>query len=77
MEEVRYSPEERIITVTNYSFDSLKMGQYDDCALYIITKGDIEIVFEGVNNIGERVKKNTLANLQSGELFGELAFFTG
>lgn len=50
MEEQSYSPEEKIITV----------NQLDDCALYIITKGEVELIFSGKNQIGGMLKRNTI-----------------
>ncbi|CAK91401.1 unnamed protein product (macronuclear) [Paramecium tetraurelia] len=67
MEEQSFSPEERIITI----------NQIDDSCLYIITKGEIELIFEGMNNLNERVKRNSLKYLSQGDFFGELSFFTG
>ncbi|CAD8213472.1 unnamed protein product [Paramecium octaurelia] len=66
MEEQAYSPEERIITI----------NELDDCSLYIITKGEVELIFEG-NQIKEKVKRNTFQNYHQFDCFGELAFFTG
>ncbi|CAD8065068.1 unnamed protein product [Paramecium sonneborni] len=67
MEEQSFSPEERIITI----------NQIDDGCLYIITKGEIELIFEGMNSLNDRVKKNSLKFLTTGDFFGELSFFTG
>ncbi|CAD8045151.1 unnamed protein product [Paramecium primaurelia] len=67
MEEQSFSPEERIITI----------NQIDDGCLYVITKGEIELIFEGMNNLNERVKRNSLKYLSQGDFFGELSFFTG
>lgn len=44
LEEVSYSPEEHILTI----------GQVDDGSLYIISKGEVEILFEGQEESGER-----------------------
>jgi potassium voltage-gated channel Eag-related subfamily H protein 7 len=35
------------------------MGEKDDCALYIITKGEVELIYEGLK-LNEKVKKNIL-----------------
>ncbi|CAD8136310.1 unnamed protein product [Paramecium pentaurelia] len=67
MEEQSFSPEERIITI----------NQSDDSSLYIITKGEVEIIFEGLNNLNEKTKRNSLKFLTQGDYFGELGFFTG
>ncbi|CAD8051279.1 unnamed protein product [Paramecium primaurelia] len=67
MEEQSFSPEERIITI----------NQIDDGCLYVITKGEIELIFEGMNNLNERYKRNSLKYLSQGDFFGELSFFTG
>ncbi|CAK68206.1 unnamed protein product (macronuclear) [Paramecium tetraurelia] len=66
MEEQAYSPEERIITI----------NELDDCSLYVITKGEVELIFEA-NQVKERVKRNTFQNYNQFDCFGELAFFTG
>ncbi|CAD8066035.1 unnamed protein product [Paramecium sonneborni] len=67
MEEQSFSPEERIIT----------LNQLDDSSLYIITKGEVEIIFEGFNNLNERIQRNSLKFLYQGDYFGEFSFFTG
>ncbi|CAD8072041.1 unnamed protein product [Paramecium sonneborni] len=67
MEEQSFSPEERIITI----------NQIDDGCLYIITKGEIELIFESMNILNDRVKRNSLKYLSKGDFFGELSFFTG
>ncbi|CAD8174031.1 unnamed protein product [Paramecium octaurelia] len=67
MEEQSFSPEERIIT----------LNQLDDSSLYIITKGEVEIIFEGFNSLNERVQRNSLKCLYQGDYFGEFSFFTG
>ncbi|CAK56044.1 unnamed protein product (macronuclear) [Paramecium tetraurelia] len=67
MEEQSFSPEERIITI----------NQTDDSSLYIITKGEVEIIFEGLNSLNEKTKRNSLKFLSQGDYFGELGFFTG
>ncbi|CAD8111261.1 unnamed protein product [Paramecium primaurelia] len=66
MEEQAYSPEERIITI----------NELDDCSLYIITKGEVELIFEG-NQIKEKIKRNTFQNYHQFDYFGELELFTG
>ena len=48
----------------------------DDCSLYIITKGDVELIFEG-KNIKEKTKRNSFKNYTRYDSFGELSFFTG
>ncbi|CAD8187950.1 unnamed protein product [Paramecium octaurelia] len=67
MEEISFSPEERIITC----------NQIDDCSLYIITKGEVELLFSGKNQLGDLIKKNSIKSLSQQECFGEVAFFTG
>ncbi|CAD8096311.1 unnamed protein product [Paramecium primaurelia] len=67
MEEISFSPEERIITC----------NQIDDCSLYIITKGEVELLFSGKNQLGDLIKKNSIKFLSQYECFGEVAFFTG
>ena len=53
------------------------MNDIDDQALYMITKGEVEIMFEGTNKIGEKIKKNVIKTLQRGEYFGFYSFLTG
>jgi len=48
MEEISTTPEERIIT----------MNEIDDSSIYIINKGEVEIVHEGKNKMGEIYKRN-------------------
>ncbi|CAK56672.1 unnamed protein product (macronuclear) [Paramecium tetraurelia] len=67
MEEQSFSPEERIIT----------LNQQDDNSLYIITKGEVEIVFEGTNQNGDVLQRNSLQWLKAGDYFGEISFITG
>ncbi|CAD8106809.1 unnamed protein product [Paramecium sonneborni] len=67
MEEISYSPEERIITC----------NQIDDCSLYIISKGEVELLFSGKNQLGDMIKRNSIKYLCQDECFGEVAFFTG
>ncbi|CAD8116964.1 unnamed protein product [Paramecium sonneborni] len=67
MEELSFSPEERIITC----------NQIDDCSLYIITKGEVELMFSGKNQLGDVIKRNSIRLLKQYECFGEIAFFTG
>jgi potassium voltage-gated channel Eag-related subfamily H protein 7 len=67
MEELRFSPEERI----------LSSMMLDDHSIYMIQKGCVEIIFDGTTFIGERFKKNALKNLAKGDYFGEGSFFTG
>ncbi|CAD8084196.1 unnamed protein product [Paramecium sonneborni] len=67
MEELSFSPEERIITC----------NQIDDCSLYIITKGEVELLFSGKNQLGDIIKRNSIRLLKQYECFGEVAFFTG
>ncbi|CAD8157596.1 unnamed protein product [Paramecium octaurelia] len=66
MEEQSFSPDERIISV----------NELDDCALYIITKGEVELIFEGVE-MKDRVKRNTFKNYSQCDSFGEFSFFSG
>ncbi|CAD8121488.1 unnamed protein product [Paramecium sonneborni] len=66
MEEQSYSPDERIIS----------LNDLDDCALYIITKGDVELIFESME-INEKIKRNSFKNYTQYDSFGELSFFTG
>jgi potassium voltage-gated channel Eag-related subfamily H protein 7 len=35
------------------------MGEKDDSALYIITKGEVELIFEG-EQMNNKIKRNTL-----------------
>ncbi|CAD8120889.1 unnamed protein product [Paramecium sonneborni] len=67
MEEMSFSPEERIITC----------NQIDDCSLYIISKGEVELIFSGKNQQDSLIKKNTIKCLSQNDCFGEVAFFTG
>ncbi|CAD8096313.1 unnamed protein product [Paramecium primaurelia] len=67
MEEQSFSPEERIIT----------LNQQDDNSLYIITKGEVEIIFEGINQNGDVQQRNSLQWLKAGDYFGEISFITG
>ncbi|CAK82664.1 unnamed protein product (macronuclear) [Paramecium tetraurelia] len=66
MEEQSYSPDERIISV----------NELDDSALYIITKGDVELIFEGAE-MKDKVKRNTFKNYTQYDSFGEFSFFSG
>ncbi|CAD8081242.1 unnamed protein product [Paramecium primaurelia] len=67
MEELSFSPDEKIITC----------NQIDDCSLYMITKGEVELIFSGKNQLGEMIKRNSIKVLKQYECFGEVAFFTG
>ncbi|KAL4489543.1 hypothetical protein ABPG73_019500 [Tetrahymena malaccensis] len=68
MQEVVVTPNELII----------QEGQFDDCSLYLITKGTVEVY-----SLGDPLYQNQLSNkkilaqLSKGQYFGELSFFTG
>lgn len=48
MTEMSTTPEQRILT----------LNEVDDSSIYIINKGEVEIIHEGENKIKERVKRN-------------------
>lgn len=64
IEEVRFAPGEVII----------KQNGLDDCALFIITKGSVNVMF-----LDEREERNNrlLGTFSKGQTFGEYSFFTG
>lgn len=39
-------------------------------------KGEIELTFEGINQNGETLKRNSIQRLRTGDYFGEISFFT-
>ena len=66
MKEVRFNPEDMI-----FPENSL-----EDCEIYFIVKGKVQISINSINRL-ERNSRLSLANLQKGDVFGEMAFFTG
>ncbi len=44
--------------------------------MFIITKGEVEVVYEGKTLSGEKVKRKVLKTLSKGDVFGEISFFT-
>ncbi|EAR96485.2 cyclic nucleotide-binding domain protein (macronuclear) [Tetrahymena thermophila SB210] len=68
MQEVVVTPNELII----------QEGQFDDCSLYLITKGTVEVYSLGDPLYQNQLSnKKVLAQLSKGQYFGELSFFTG
>ena len=67
MEEVQTVPEQRIIV----------QDEIDDSSIYMISKGEVDIIFESRNKIGQKEKRNIIKNLQKGEFFGFYGFMTG
>ncbi|CAK93307.1 unnamed protein product (macronuclear) [Paramecium tetraurelia] len=66
MEEVNTIPEERIV----------EMNNIDDCSIYIINKGEMEVVFEAKNKMNVKFKRNNIKVLEKGEYFGFYSFIT-
>ena len=56
MEEVHFSPEEEICS------ENIK----DDCSLFIITKGKIDICYQTIDLIGNKVIKKNYCTLKNG-----------
>lgn len=44
-----------------YFYNYFQLNDLDDCALYIITKGDVELIFESME-INEKIKRNSFKN---------------
>lgn len=77
VEEVRFSPEDRILTVL-YRKINIQIDSEDDSALYIINKGEIDIVYEQASNEDlYQNQKTHIKTLVKGDSFGEIGFFTG
>ena len=55
MEEVSYSPEELIINCRN---------QDDDGSIYIIMKGEVDIVFDSIDGLGDIVRRTSFKTLR-------------
>ncbi|CAD8067471.1 unnamed protein product [Paramecium sonneborni] len=66
MEEINTIPEERIV----------EMNNIDDCSIYIINKGEMEVVFEAKNKMNVKFKRNNIKVLEKGEYFGFYSFIT-
>ncbi|CAD8062006.1 unnamed protein product [Paramecium sonneborni] len=67
MEEVKTIPEQRILT----------LDEQDDSSLYLINKGEVDVIFEQSNNMGEKHIRNQIKTLGKGDYFGFLGFITG
>ena len=67
MEEVRFSPEDEIFSENTI----------DDSAIYIITKGKVDICFQPINFLGSKVISKTYSTLKNNTPLGEISFFTG
>ena len=50
-------------------------GEQDDCSIFFIQEGSVEIYIDTFNN--DNYLSNTLVLLKKGQSFGELSFFTG
>ena len=55
MEEVSFSPEELIINCRN---------QDDDGSIYIIMKGEVDIVFDSIDGLGDIVRRTAFKTLR-------------
>lgn len=66
MKEVRFNPEDQIFS----------QNSPDDCEIYFILKGKVEIFLELAQRTGKN-SRQPLQNIKEGEVFGELSFFTG
>lgn len=54
MEEVNTLPEERIV----------EMNNLDDSSIYIINKGEMEVIFEAKNKMNVKSKRNNIKVLE-------------
>lgn len=66
MKEIRFNPEDMIF----------KENVMDDCEIYFVVKGKVQVSIDSIQK-DERSSRLNLATLTKGEVFGELAFFTG
>ncbi|CAK73868.1 unnamed protein product (macronuclear) [Paramecium tetraurelia] len=66
MQEINTIPEERVV----------EMNNIDDCSIYIINKGEMEVVFEAKNKMNVKFKRNNIKVLEKGEYFGFYSFIT-
>lgn len=75
MEEVNTIPEERVV----------EMNEFDDSSIFIINKGEMDVVYEAKNKMNVKSKRNNIKTLQvryefdleKGEYFGFYGFVTG
>lgn len=66
MKDVRYNPGDMIFNE----------NEPDDCEIFFLMKGNVEITFNSINRFESYVRK-PLGNIKEGQVFGELAFFSG
>lgn len=66
VKEARFNPGETIFAE----------NEIDDCGLYFLLKGNVQICTNSLNRYHKNVKK-TLATISEGAMFGEMAFFSG
>ena len=64
MKEIRFNPEDMIFS------ENIP----DDCEIYFILKGKVQISISSINRHNSRL---SLTTLNKGDVFGEMAFFTG
>ncbi|KAL4510181.1 hypothetical protein ABPG72_010374 [Tetrahymena utriculariae] len=67
IKEYRCTPEELICSE----------GDIDDCSIFFIEKGSVEIFIETQSINQQKPDYKTLVTLKQGQSFGELSFFTG
>lgn len=66
MKDVRYNPGDMIFNE----------NEPDDCEIFFLMKGNVQITFNSINRFESYVRK-PLGNIKEGQVFGELAFFSG
>lgn len=75
MQEINTIPEERVIN----------MNEIDDSSIFIINKGEMEVVFEKIDTMKVKTKRNNMKtlevllylDLEKGEYFGFYGFVSG
>lgn len=66
MREIRFNPEDVIFSE----------GNFDDCEIYFIIKGKVQISVDCTNRT-DKNPRMAIKNLSKGDVFGELSFFSG
>lgn len=66
MREIRFNPEDMIFSE----------GNFDDCEIYFIIKGKVQISVDCANRT-DKNPRMPIKNLTKGDVFGEIAFFSG
>ena len=66
MKDARFNPGEAIFVE----------NEPDECEIYFLIKGEVQITSNSINRFRKYVKK-TISTIKKGQVFGEMGFFTG